>query len=183
MLINYLRQAVDDSEILWLGRNIFLLGMFISNTTASSLNFFLGTAPDNGIQIGSSFHHVVYSQNYPSIMWKPNLGATYHSLNITYFKSCDNDDAMGIGIQRNLINKVSEKSQLSIGYRLGMTYGAWCINRRSYVNTASDPHCKDHFPILPAVELYVDYSYRGLGIEAAVLGPVVALSLIKVWGK
>lgn len=161
--------------------SILGVGMVMTSAPASSLSFFLwGKTPDNGMQIGSPIHHIAWNHSYPVLMWRPNIGITYHSFNVTYFKSCDNDDAVGLSIQRNVYQASNHNNRLSIGYRLGLTYGGWCINKG--INTASNPNCQGKQPILPAVELYVDYSYKSWGIEGAVLGPVIALSILKVWG-
>lgn len=159
----------------------YFCGIFflLLNTSHASpiASFLWGKKPDNSIQVGALLYHAAFkSENDPAIMARPYIGLTYSSLYLAYFKSCDYDDAVGVGLQRSLYSHTKENHRLSLGYRLALAYGGWCYKGNGEFATATS--CKGKVPLLPLGQLILDYSYKNVGLELGALGPLFTLNFV-----
>ncbi|MBI2785271.1 MAG: hypothetical protein HYX60_02740 [Legionella longbeachae] len=138
-----------------------------SQNTSSILRLLWGETPENSVQVGGAVLHPWPTQ-VGYLIYRPYLGLTYKSLYLTYFKSCSYDNGYGIALQRNIYKKDFNERQLSIGYRAGVVYG-WCLFSNPIdVTTPDNERC--HVPVLPSMQLVINYRYKNIGLELATMG-------------
>ena len=133
-----------------------------------------GNTPDNNMQFGAPIVHVTKTGR-KALLLRPYVGLTYHTLYATYLQGCDYDNGIGLGIQRELLSYQNNNQKVSLGYRAGGLYGAYCMKNFHY-STAHN--CQGGQLLVPIIQAIVDYQYKQVGLELGFMGPVATLSAV-----